>query len=184
MLKHAGLAKSLGNAPDSNSGGALPLAGSSPAPGTHYCKKCEKHKPITEFSVKSRHDPTPRSECGSCSSLRMKEWRKQNRERDKETQRRSQARKRERRKQAGGSRGLKADGPFDPNAHERIDGGPFQAWVDGQLAKGRSYEVLALGSGVSPRSLRRTHQEQRNVSLSVVDRVLMANGAMLWELYD
>ena len=156
----------------------------SASPGTHYCTKCETHKPIDAFSAKSKDNPEPRNECGSCSSLRMKEWRKKNRERDRETQRRSQARKRERRKQAGGSRGLKADGPFDPNAHERIDGKPFQLWVDGQLAKGKSYEVLTAGSGVSPRSLRRAHQEQRNVSLSVVDRVLMANGAMLWELYD
>jgi len=114
----------------------------------------------------------------------MKEWRKQNVERNREIQRRSQERKKELRRQGGGSRGLNADGPFDPNAHERIDGKPFQAWIDGQLAKGKSYEVLCVGSGVSPRSLRRTHQEQRNVSLSVVDRVLMANGAMLWELYD
>ena len=179
MIKHTGMAESvdaLGSNPSEATRG-----GSSPPPGTHTCLQCGKEQPVTEFSPLSQKNPAPRSECKTCARERSKAYRRKNLEMVREKER-ARRKARERRKED--ARLDRVDGPCDPYAQERIDGAPFQAGIDGMFAKGGSYKSIANGTGVHERTLRRAHREQRRVSLSVVDRVLLGNGVMLWEVYD
>lgn len=151
------------------------------SPGTKTCTKCQRDLPLDSFPPNSARDPSPRPQCRECAAARSREYRRKNRDAVREKEK---ARNALRKLSRADARVAQIDGPFRETAHERIDAGPFQEWVGGRLARGESYEVLALGSGVSPRSLRRAHREQVQVSLSLVDRVLMANDCMLWEVYD
>ena len=84
------------------------------------------------------------------------------------------------------SRRIRAEhGGYEEHAFELVDAAPFKAWMLAEREAGRSLEQLALGSGVSPRSLRRVLAGQEKVKLDMVDRVTMANDVMLWEMgYD
>lgn len=75
-------------------------------------------------------------------------------------------------------------GGYEAHTFELVDAKPFKDWMNSEREAGRSIEQLALGSGVSARSLRRVLDGQEKVKLDMVDRVTMANDVGLWELYD
>lgn len=151
-----------------------------------------------EYYRSVRADPVLAEARRRADTERKREWNRANPDRVRESQRRYRENLRKdperwehhlamRRTRQAASRRHRAGnagpvvGGFIDEAKEMVDASAFIEWVQAQRASGRSFEMLADGSGVSPRALRRV-MEQGRVTLDVLDRVLMHNDVMLWEL--
>lgn len=89
MLRESGRGGATGDALDSRSSEALPLAGSSPAPGipagSKRCPECGETKPFSEYANRAKRQDrelglfVPKAYCRPCENKKTAEWQGANR---------------------------------------------------------------------------------------------------------
>lgn len=99
MLRESGRGGATGDALDSRSSEALPLAGSSPAPGipagSKKCPECGETKPYTDYANRAKKQDrelglyVPKAYCRPCDTKKSAEWQGANRAKVNATARRN-----------------------------------------------------------------------------------------------